>query len=249
MTDIDTLIAEVLRLDGEATPGPWHRRDAETENGYMTSAVSPDMAEDDGLEPCDLPIAGRTVTTGISGNDAALCATYRTAAPLLAAEVQRLRADLEKSTNALDFTRQWYASRMETIKVWGKANGHWDLLASLIANDGDPPTFARMLAMSGHDRDRAHAEVWRLRSELEEARLTLAAEQGRQEGAPVGWEYSGQIWHRGRRRAKRCGDGWEWWFRGDYGVLIADGRAQTARAAMLAADAATTPPGPAPRPS
>lgn len=92
--DMRKLIDEVERLDREATPGPWHRRDAETENGYVTSAVSLDTADEDGLTPCDLPIVGRTITAGIAGNDAALIAHYRTAAPLLAAEVERLDARL-----------------------------------------------------------------------------------------------------------------------------------------------------------
>ncbi len=66
-------IAEVLRLDAEATPGPWQ------------------------------PSAGRVVRDGETAylvhggpdTDAALVAYYRTATPLLAREVQRLQGQVE----------------------------------------------------------------------------------------------------------------------------------------------------------
>ena len=83
MTDIDTLIAEVLKLDGEATPGPWAAQ--VIHHGYHHI-------------PCGPPFEGPdTDPRGIAATDhnARLIATYRTAAPLLAAEVQRLRAELD----------------------------------------------------------------------------------------------------------------------------------------------------------
>lgn len=85
-------LEEVLRLDREGTAGPWHMRAAETENGYGTHAVSPDSAIEDGLSPTDLTLVGRTITMGVSGHDAALIATYRTAAPALARALMAERA-------------------------------------------------------------------------------------------------------------------------------------------------------------
>lgn len=71
---IDEMIAEVQRLDRIATPGPW---------------------ETDGTEVFDLP--GETYLLEAKETnkkwlpDTELIATYRTAAPALAAEVERLR--------------------------------------------------------------------------------------------------------------------------------------------------------------
>jgi hypothetical protein len=74
MTDINETITEILRLDEEATPGPWE------------------------------PFAGSVVREGETAylvhggpdTDAALVAYYRTAAPALAREVQRLQAEVER---------------------------------------------------------------------------------------------------------------------------------------------------------
>lgn len=85
------------------------------------------------------------------------------------------------------------------------------------------------------------------RRERDELRLTLAAEQGRPEGAPSeGWAYTDgfyERWEKGKVVVQNLPPlGWRWRI----------GRrkfrdAPTARAAMLAADAATTPcAGPAP---
>ena len=85
-------------------------------------------------------------------------------------------------------------------------------------------------------------EAIRRRAELEEARLTLAAEQGRAEGAPSdGWRAAGGDWSKGRARVKRSGFLWRWHIYApqpnDHKATIASGLAPTARAAMLAADA------------
>ena len=82
-----------------------------------------------------------------------------------------------------------------------------------------------------------------LREALEEARMTLAAEQGRAEGAPSAeWEYNGARWTKrsgqNSLRTQRVAVGWEWWIRNEYGTCIIDGVVDTARAAMLAADKA-----------
>lgn len=89
--------------------------------------------------------------------------------------------------------------------------------------------------------DERDQEVGRLRAALEEARLTLAAEQGRAEGAPSeGWESTITEWRKGRMRVRRQGWGWGWVLLEDPPSRrsIAAGVADTARAAMLAADKA-----------
>lgn len=90
-------------------------------------------------------------------------------------------------------------------------------------------------------------QVEALRAERDELRLTLAAEQGKPEGAPSeGWAYTSgfyERWEKGKAVVQNLPPlGWKWRI----------GRrkfrdAPTARAAMLAADAATAPcAGPAP---
>lgn len=85
--DIDTLIAEVRRLDAEATKGPWQSfRNRHPE----TSGRSWGWIE------------GSGVTLGyysenhneLAQRNAALIAYFRTACPLLAAEITRLRSQL-----------------------------------------------------------------------------------------------------------------------------------------------------------
>lgn len=77
---------------------------------------------------------------------------------------------------------------------------------------------------------------------LIEARLTLAAEQGRPEGAPSqGWNRTTTGWRKGRLRARRQGWGWGWVLLGAPGAVPLDaGVADTAREAMRAADRATS---------
>ena len=80
---IDRLIDNVLMVDRHASPGPWHRgkglhwgRDVRT-------------ADNDSRAWCGS-------NDGQASDDAALIALYRTAAPALAREVQRLRAEMER---------------------------------------------------------------------------------------------------------------------------------------------------------
>ena len=72
--DITETIAEVLRLDEEATPGPWEP--------FGGSVVEADETA--------------YIVHGGEANDADLIAYYRTAAPALAREVQRLQAEVER---------------------------------------------------------------------------------------------------------------------------------------------------------
>lgn len=222
MTDaMRKLIDETKRLDAAASAGPWHERDAETENGYSTSAVSLDSADDDGLSPADLLMLGRNIAVGLNMRNAALIADYRTAAPVLAAEVERLDArlaDIEEDARRV--------------------------LADSCAPD------ERHCSCVPHLRARL-AEVER---ERDEALLTLAAEQGRQEGAPSKrWHYVGNEdgfdeergeWRRRDGAVKVWWDNgrWIWGRRAQPGVYVAErGQPddQPARVAMLAADAAT----------
>lgn len=88
----------------------------------------------------------------------------------------------------------------------------------------------------------------RLRADLEEQRLTLAAEQGRQEGAPAGWfahyDRNGFQWLRGDPNEPETADigvhllngEWRWTEPGHESRPY-----PTARAAMQAADAAREP--------
>jgi hypothetical protein len=91
MPDIDELIAEVLRLDAEGTPGPWDSEkwiDAGDTTAY-------------GVGRRDEPRP--VVWSEHPGWDAATCDAdeeligyYRTAAPVLAREVQRLQAEVDR---------------------------------------------------------------------------------------------------------------------------------------------------------
>lgn len=117
-------------------------------------------------------------------------------------------------------------------------------------------TLAEETATARRERDAlrvtiaSNAELFRVandqqRADLEELRLILAAEQGKAEGAPSeGWRPAagGGAWLKGKARVKRGARSWYWYIYkpapNDFKETIADGDASTARAAMLAADAA-----------
>jgi outer membrane murein-binding lipoprotein Lpp len=91
MTDINTTIAEVKRLDAEATPGEWL---VDTANWHgLQYGVTSSMGV---ICPC------REHAANDDKHNAALIAYYRTAAPMLAAEVERLRAEVERLTRDRD---------------------------------------------------------------------------------------------------------------------------------------------------
>lgn len=82
-TDLTTIIARVRELDAAATKGPWmapHARVQAEQVGYVYRAEG--MASQ----------VARTMSTTRGMSDAALIAEYRTAAPALADEVERLAA-------------------------------------------------------------------------------------------------------------------------------------------------------------
>ena len=105
--DLPALIAEVHRLDAEATKGPWFYN---SYSGVFSEPVSreydaavealPDDAPDEAfgglVEPCcaHVPVVGGDTATAQGAHDAALIAAYRTAAPLLADECSRLQAEV-----------------------------------------------------------------------------------------------------------------------------------------------------------
>lgn len=92
-----------------------------------------------------------------------------------------------------------------------------------------------------------------LRAAHAETLLVLAAEQGRQEGAPPGWERTSWLWQRciggppittlEVTRASTHPEDKPWHWRIFRPALIAEGYAATARAAMLAADSFSPPSG------
>ena len=165
-------------------------------------------------------------------------------APDHVAEVERLRAEIDRLT----------AERAALLAPVDGISEDLGVLANMACEDPKHndlwcPTCEECPAIRALAREAIH-----LRAELEEARLTLAAEQGRVEGAPSeGWQAPTRTRTSWRKEgpgwlidvSKRY-DLWDW----DYWVLgiaagapTATGTAQTARAAMLAADAAiATPP-------
>ena len=84
-TDINALIAEVEELDGIATPDPW----------VHTVMSIPDDDEPAHNVVLSRDEAGKALrdTFTLSECDAELIAIFRTAAPILAAECKRLKAD------------------------------------------------------------------------------------------------------------------------------------------------------------
>lgn len=95
MDEIDKLIAEVERLDREATPGPWlHYKRANTKPSEWPAWA---ISEVDDEEEQRIAAEGDPA-------DIAFIVHCRTAAPVLAAEVRRLRAKF--SPDAMDLVGQ-----------------------------------------------------------------------------------------------------------------------------------------------
>lgn len=111
--DLPALIAEVRRLDAEATKGPWypgHNPESREPLDYIAEAYSygpPGKVHLTCVPFGDKPIDDEALFTAITGNgptseqNAALIAHYRTAAPLLADECEKLRqaaADFDEAS-------------------------------------------------------------------------------------------------------------------------------------------------------
>lgn len=222
MDDLDRVLEEVERLDCEATPGPWDADHSwwpgEDEDEYAAVGPVHKLRKYDFLD-LDTPEKRAGLDVAMMGirADESLIAHYRTAAPLLAAEVRRLRAEVEQRIAHGNALYDAIVRRLVPHFPAGSRDLDWDVL---------PGTLAA------------------LAREREEARLTLASEQGRQEGAPSDRWYSevqsGRVrWHRGdpdeapEVSVFGLADGWRWTEPGHESRPY-----PTARAAMLAADAA-----------
>lgn len=118
-----------------------------------------------------------------------------------------------------------------------------NLSISMTPDEAHPYAGYRLdLSIARPEHPCVHEQNAELRAALEEARLTLAAEQGKAEGAPSSrWRSCGrgvfEAFGNGIRVASVWrfpeSDGWGWWVCGGMA-----GDAPTARAAMLAADKA-----------
>lgn len=86
-------IARVKQLDAKATPGPWV---GEPDGGPHRGRVEERSAR--GIETVAYTYCG--AYDGHGARNAELVAYYRTAAPLLAAECERLRVELEMIRDA-----------------------------------------------------------------------------------------------------------------------------------------------------
>lgn len=94
MSNITETIAEVLRLDElseDLSPAPWH-----------VSGVDSQDVQDD---------AGGATADAYCSNDATLIAYYRTAAPAMAREVQRLQAEVQRLQAELTTAHRTWAER------------------------------------------------------------------------------------------------------------------------------------------
>jgi hypothetical protein len=149
--DLPALIARVRELDAEATKGPWFYN---SYSGVFSEPVSreydvavealpddaPAEAFDGLVEPCcaHVPVVGGDTATAQGARDAALIAEYRTAAPLLAAECERLQLDNARLDDSIltelenrDNNAEWadklaYAiADVETIGEHTNLNNPW----------------------------------------------------------------------------------------------------------------------------
>ncbi len=108
---------------------------------------------------------------------------YREGSRRLEAERDELRGELADARRSHEFTRQWYAERIERIRDLAKEHGIWPEAACILANGtaaaSEPPTYAQILNGERHKHKRAAAERNRYRTALERI-----AEQDE----PLGWE-------------------------------------------------------------
>lgn len=86
------------------------------------------------------------------------------------AEIESLKAKVEKAERSVEHTHQWYAVRLEKIKEVAKRVGLWSEVATIIANGSssiyDPPTYAQKLNMAKHETKAAEARAERLAEAL-----------------------------------------------------------------------------------
>jgi chromosome segregation ATPase len=96
---------------------------------------------------------------------------YREGSRRLEAERDELRGELADARRSHEFTRQWYAERIERIRDLAKEHGIWPEAACILANGtaaaSEPPTYAQILNGERHKHKRAAAERNRYRTALE----------------------------------------------------------------------------------
>lgn len=94
MTDLNESVVEVLRLDAEATPGPWITRSRQPGMRIIPirSIYAPTCGRN--CNECNDTSTCPAYSRETESTD--LTAYYRTAAPALAREVQRLQAEVER---------------------------------------------------------------------------------------------------------------------------------------------------------
>lgn len=113
MTDpIPSLLEQVTRLDKEATKGPWK---------VMNDPDKLHQVWTERLYQLDALLA-RTCFAPSSRANADLIATYRTAAPLLATEVMRLRAELEAERRKVEVVVGDFLKKAEVYGLAGATN-------------------------------------------------------------------------------------------------------------------------------
>lgn len=119
MTDIRKLCERVLILDSEATKGPWH---------YSTCYG---VATIEGKADRSVPIAH--AVEYLKTLDADLIAEYRSAAPILAREIEKQRETIEKLREVLSY----YAdlSKYETKTFLIEAAVRWSLESTEVQMD------------------------------------------------------------------------------------------------------------------
>lgn len=166
MSDMKTLIEEVKAHDASANPGPWRAQ----------ICVDSDLID----THSSIKGNGYLLVDDVEHADAALIAHYRTAAPILAAEVERL--DLENAALGAEVRRL-----NDNLKSITTALG-----AHLRPNQTPASAITRLIGdLAACERERDAYQ-----RERDELRLTLRAEQGQSEGAPPGWWYSHGEWRR-----------------------------------------------------
>lgn len=192
---IEEAAAEVLRLDQAATPGPWEQW---TRSGVVMagplSANTPSLASggrgrvaeaSDGL--------GEDEDEGLlqAADNADLIAAYRTAAPELAREVQRLRRELKSRAlaerdgafldRATKLTEERDAARARVNELLQEQDRRWDCRAP----ECGPPCGACTSCLV-REREALEQEVGQLRTTLQGAEVlcnALKAQAAGREGS------------------------------------------------------------------
>lgn len=95
--------------------------------------------------------------------------------------IEVLAVELGRTKQSLEFTRQWYAERIEKIKNIAKREDIWPEVAAVIANgdstrqldDGswfyDPPTYAQQLNAAKFKAESADKKSAQIKSEMTSA--------------------------------------------------------------------------------